>query len=64
MILPTEESERQFDDALNTQGSMRIWFSADENRIPLIVDLKVPFGLARAILTDIESKSTELTQKN
>lgn len=53
-VEPTRESERQFDDSLNAEGSMRIWFSADENRLPLIVALKVPVGTAQAILTDIE----------
>ena len=64
MALPTRQSERQFDDALNTQGSMRIWFSADERRLPLIVSLKVPFGTAQATLRRIDSPVVKLTQKN
>ena len=53
-IEPTQESERRFDDSLNAEGSMRIWFSADERRIPLIIALKVPVGTAQATLIKME----------
>ena len=53
-VEPTNESERQFDDSLNAEGSMRIWFSADERRIPLIIALKVPVGTAQATLIKME----------
>lgn len=49
-IEPTRESERQFDDSLNAEGSMRIWFSADMRRVPLIILLKLPVGSAQATL--------------
>lgn len=61
-VEPTEESERQFDGALNAEGSMRIWFSADERRLPLLIALKVPVGSAIATLMTIENIETELTQ--
>ncbi len=53
-VEPTRESERQFDDSLNAEGSMRIWFSADMRRVPLIILLKVPIGTAQATLIKIE----------
>jgi len=52
-VEPTRESEHQFDDSLNAEGSMRMWFSADEKRLPLIVALKVPVGTAQAVLTKV-----------
>ncbi|MBU0634834.1 MAG: DUF3108 domain-containing protein [Candidatus Omnitrophica bacterium] len=55
LVQPTEESERQFDSVLNAPGTMQMWFSADEERIPLIVSLKVPFGTAQAVLSKIET---------
>ncbi|MFH2144559.1 MAG: DUF3108 domain-containing protein [Candidatus Omnitrophota bacterium] len=55
LVQPTEESERQFDSVLNAPGTMQMWFSADEKRIPLIVSLKVPFGTAQAVLSKIET---------
>ncbi len=61
-VEPTRESERQFDDALNAEGSMRIWFSADERRLPLFIALKVPVGSAVATLMKIEHVESELTQ--
>jgi len=60
-VEPTVQSERQFDDALNSPGSMSIWFSSDQQRIPLIVILKIPLGTAQAILTKIETAESELT---
>jgi len=60
-IEPTPTSERQFDDALNAEGSMRIWFSAEERRLPLLIALKVPVGSAIATLTKIEYADTDLT---
>ncbi|MFH2138893.1 MAG: DUF3108 domain-containing protein [Candidatus Omnitrophota bacterium] len=54
LVEPTLDSERQFDEILNAQGRMRIWFSADERRIPLMITLKVPVGTAKAILNEIE----------
>lgn len=53
-VKPTKHSERQFDDSLNAPGSMTIWFSADERRIPLIITLRVPFGTAQATLIKSE----------
>ncbi len=53
-IEPTRESERQFDDSLNAEGSMRIWFSADARRLPLLILLKVPVGTAQATLINME----------
>ncbi|MFH1093630.1 MAG: DUF3108 domain-containing protein [Candidatus Omnitrophota bacterium] len=53
-VEPTRESERQFDDSLDAEGSMRIWFSADMRRLPLIILLNVPVGTAQATLTKIE----------
>ena len=53
-VEPTKESERQFDDSLNAEGSMRIWFSADMRRVPLIILLKVPVGTAQATLINME----------
>jgi len=60
-IEPTGKSERQFDDALNVEGSMRIWFSADERRLPLQIALKVPVGSAIATLVKIGYNSSDLT---
>ncbi len=53
-VQPTRESERQFDDSLNAEGSMRIWFSADMRRVPLLILLKVPVGTAQATLIKME----------
>ena len=53
LVEPTVDSERQFDDVLKAQGRMRIWFSADERRIPLMITLKIPVGTAKAVLTSI-----------
>ncbi len=53
-VEPTKDSERQFDDSLNAEGSMRIWFSADMRRVPLIILLKVPVGSAQATLIKME----------
>ncbi|MCG2711775.1 MAG: DUF3108 domain-containing protein [Candidatus Omnitrophica bacterium] len=53
-VEPTRDSERQFDDCLNAEGSMRIWFSADMRRVPLIILLKVPVGTAQATLIKME----------
>ncbi|MBU1087233.1 MAG: DUF3108 domain-containing protein [Candidatus Omnitrophica bacterium] len=61
-VEPTDESERQFDDALNAEGSMRIWFSSDERRLPLLIALKVPVGSAIATLMAIEYTESSLTQ--
>ncbi|MFH1061526.1 MAG: DUF3108 domain-containing protein [Candidatus Omnitrophota bacterium] len=61
-VEPTDESERQFDDALNAEGSMRIWFSSDERRLPLLIALRVPVGSAVATLMTIEHIESELTQ--
>ena len=63
-VEPTVRSERQFDDALNSPGSMRIWFSSDEKRIPLIVSLKIPLGTAQAILNKIKMAESELTSND
>ncbi|MBU1045285.1 MAG: DUF3108 domain-containing protein [Candidatus Omnitrophica bacterium] len=60
-IEPTPESERQFDDALNAEGSMRIWFSADERRLPLLIALRVPVGSAIATLMSVEYAESSLT---
>ena len=54
LVEPTRKSERQFDDSLNAEGSMRIWFSADMRRVPLIIMLKVPIGTAQATLIKME----------
>lgn len=53
-VKPTTQSEREFDDALNAPGSMILWFSADEKRIPLLITLKVPLGIAQAILESVK----------
>jgi len=53
-VEPTKDSERQFDDSLNAEGSMHIWFSADMRRVPLIILLKVPVGSAQATLIKME----------
>ena len=58
LVEPTIDSERQFDDVLKAQGRMRIWFSADERRIPLLISLKVPVGAAKAVLTSIKVDET------
>jgi len=53
LVEPTNQSERQFDDIINATGSMRIWFSADKRRIPLMITLQVPLGTAIAALSRV-----------
>ncbi len=49
-VKPTPESERQFDDELDTPGSLKMWFSLGRRRIPLTINLDVPVGSAQAVL--------------
>lgn len=64
LVKPTTHSERQFDDSLNAPGSMTLWFSADEKRIPLMVTLKVPLGTAQAIISKLKVPQLNLTANN
>ena len=50
LVRPEKESERQFDDALNAPGSLSVWYSSDEKRVPVMIALKVPIGTALAVL--------------
>ncbi|MCP4649528.1 MAG: DUF3108 domain-containing protein [PVC group bacterium] len=60
LVEPTVQSERQFDEIINAQGRMRVWFSCDDRRIPLIITLKIPVGTAKAVLTDIQAIEEEI----